>query len=434
MSQQEKVSKNDALKAFTDEIKGLIESSKQFTKKGEMKKDEIREVVRSIVARCGTLKELYRSKGKRRAPKVPGAPRAKNNNKGLSQPFIAHANLKTFITTAPSFGLSRPFNYEYKVEQENGEDVGGWVDSEGKRHFFKWTDEKGQVLYDKDTCGRGAAEKVSKTNKSLSDVLHTIRTTGLIGSNQLHSLISIYSRLCGLKNSDGTYHVDAHMDKCLASSLKFLEENTDFNRQKFSYPSFMKIFSFFQKRNLSTLPDAKVQELAEKHGLSVENFKKDYGMSKSEIDNYLDSAGLVKEEFSKAIKAESEVLKLASLYWGHHQTPPRKVRPPPKTVAPVVGVVEKKPRGKAAASKDVPVAVVSTPDVAVPVVAPSVPVVVPPGAAATVKPEAPKPVKAEVAKAEVPKAVPKAVPVVVPAAPKPPMVKPVPAAKKAAAK
>jgi hypothetical protein len=294
---------------------------------------ELRKVTKEIVEKLTQAREMYKAKGQRR----PSVQKSGVGNKGLCQPLLVNKDLQNFFITAKDMGVVRPFNYEVS---RDANDLGK------KEYEFKVNG-----LVGKDSIGQGSALPKSATNPELGTVLKSLRAHSITSSAQLNSLFSIYMRLHNLKTG-GKHHVDAHMEKCLGAALDYLEslpgkvdkkgETRKFSRKSFDHCSLMKIISFYSKKDVTGLPAPRVAALAAERGMTVPQFMKSNAYSAEEIKTFLGPDGKFKEEFVKAVEAETEAVSTATALHRHHNTVVREKKPrvvkvkAAKVVAPVV--------------------------------------------------------------------------------------------------
>jgi hypothetical protein len=313
---------NSVLKNVEDQVKSLAHNQ------GRSTPAELREHQRQIFEALKSAREMFNEKGKRRAPT---GDRADNTNRGLCQPILVHSDMKNFVVGAKNMGLSQPYEYEISETPSFADPSQG-----DKLCSVKCVDDQGNTLYGTASYGKGRPVKPSKTNLSLSEVLKSLRTSGITSSAQLNSMFSIYMIVNNLK-VNGSYHVDAHMEKCFSSALTHLEKKGDFDRKNFKHCSLMKIIAYYTKKNLENQPVARVQEWANNCGLSVADFTKTHGMTAEDRKNFFGSDGKVRPEVVKAIDDETAVISRATGIYRVHNTvvAPKKPRvAATKSVAP----------------------------------------------------------------------------------------------------
>jgi len=322
-------SKGDAMKEFTSVITELQTDLKALTTgvSKQISAKEARDLRDEGIERLKRLTAMFKAKGQRRQSKGG----VKSGNKGVCQPIVIHTDLRNFFIKAANLGMSQPYNYEYSKGKE-------FSDSQDIKHDYRLTTETGEVLYGAASCGKGIANKPSKTNVPILDIIKNIRR-GITSSSQLTCLFSIYMRINNLKTANGSNRCDAHMEKYLGDAFKFLEATKGFKRESFKQCNFMQIAAFYTKKDVETATPARVKEWADKCGMSIAEFTKSRSYTKEERDTLL-SGGKVREDVVKAVEEETAAVSQANSFYGHHTkvVPVKKERAPkaPKVAKPAV--------------------------------------------------------------------------------------------------
>lgn len=180
---KEVMGKVEASRSFRKSMVDINSQASQIVANRTAPPAELRKALGNIRDQLSGMWELYNQKGKRRMP-VGGYVNSSRINMGLCQPIVVHPVLREFVKKAQNLGYSNPYNYEYSKAKD-------FKDLQGRAHEFRLTTESGATLWGPDVYGKGVANKPSKTNQPLAEILKCI-DKGITSSAELNSLFSCY--------------------------------------------------------------------------------------------------------------------------------------------------------------------------------------------------------------------------------------------------